>query len=100
MAKQIADVLLSTANSNVSGPSVGISCTIQMDWDEKTEKTIYQCNVFVLDSSLKSLSQAELATRYKDYLLKKYDQGFVERFLARCKTTNIYYDVPLQELIG
>ena len=99
-AKQIADVLLSTANSNVSGPSVGISCTIQMDWDEKTKTTIYQGNVFVLDSSLKSLSQAELATRYKDYLLKKYDQGLGEWLLARCKATNIYYDVPLQELIG
>jgi len=98
--KQIGDVLLSTANSNIEY-SKGLVMQIQEDRDAQGQ-TINRQNIFVMDSSLKSLTQAELLAKCDEYM-----QGQTSEYLlsvysdAKTKgNISIYYDVPWQELIG
>ena len=98
-AKQIGDVLLSTANSKLEY-SRGYVAQLQR------EDTGWQLNFFVLDPQLKSLSKEELLEKYHTYLANCVSDSWVEKTRIRSKIAeeenlvNIYEDVSLQELIG
>ena len=103
-ARQIGDVLLSTANGNIEY-SRGIVTQIQADTVDNTSQ--FRLNFFILDSSLNSLTKEELLKRYEDYLANRVADGMEPAINSRIDAwkkqgglINVYYDVPLQELIG
>ena len=102
--KQIGDVLLSTANSNIVYPR-GIVTLLQEDHDEAGAAT-YQLNIFVMDDTLKSLSKEQLLEKYDQYF-KNYikdgmsgDMTWEYNGVKTSGLVNVYYDVPWAELIG
>ena len=87
-AKQIGDVLLSTANSEIQS-SVDYSCSLQKDVDAQGN-TSYQVNVFNFSAGESDAAQ-EMVARFKASL---------EKSGVPIQKVNLYYNVPLQELIG
>ena len=93
-AKQLGDVLLSTANDNVDVQN-GLVVTLQKSTGISP---IDQANVFVVDPTLNGLSETEIVNRYLST-----HQGLTANVLKLFYPhgrDHVYYSTPLQELIG
>ena len=102
-AKQIGDVLLSTANSNIEY-SRGMVTQLQDDTVNGV-RTI-GLSIYVLDDSLKSRTKAQLVEMYDQYIQNFIPNSDTATMLneynlwKKSGIVDVYYDVPWQELIG
>lgn len=93
-AKQLGDVLLSTANDNITVQS-GLVVTLQQTTGGSP---VNQANIFVVDPALNGLSEDEIVNR-----CLSSNQGNSAWDLERLYPygeVHVYYDTALQELVG